>query len=88
MEAGGAVLGIFLCRMAGTGPFPLKISSPLSSGSSCRFSQGDPLFFLNRGSALSAFYLQHRYSQDLDLCILEVMHSIECLYMWPTPRQS
>ncbi len=50
MEAGGAVLGIFLCRMAGTGPFPLKISSPLSSGSSCRFSQGDPLFFLTEGA--------------------------------------
>jgi predicted nucleotidyltransferase component of viral defense system len=31
------------------------------------FFQGSPPFFLTGGTALSAFYLHHRYSQDLDL---------------------
>ena len=31
------------------------------------FFQGAPPFFLTGGTALSAFYLQHRYSEDLDL---------------------
>ena len=34
------------------------------------FSRGTTLF-LNRGTALSAFYLQHRYSEDLDLFTLD-----------------
>jgi len=35
------------------------------------FFQGAPPFFLTGGTALSAFYLQHRYSQDLDLFTLD-----------------
>jgi len=35
------------------------------------FFQGDPPFFLTGGTALSAFYLQHRYSEDLDLFTLD-----------------
>lgn len=35
------------------------------------FFQGSPPFFLTGGTALSAFYLQHRYSQDLDLFTLD-----------------
>jgi len=35
------------------------------------FFQGNPPFFLTGGTALSAFYLQHRYSQDLDLFTLD-----------------
>jgi predicted nucleotidyltransferase component of viral defense system len=31
------------------------------------FFKGSPPFFLTGGTALSAFYLHHRYSQDLDL---------------------
>lgn len=37
---------------------------------SCFF-QGAPPFFLTGGTALSAFYLQHRYSEDLDLFTLD-----------------
>jgi predicted nucleotidyltransferase component of viral defense system len=37
---------------------------------SCFF-QGGPPFFLTGGTALSAFYLQHRYSEDLDLFTLD-----------------
>jgi predicted nucleotidyltransferase component of viral defense system len=35
------------------------------------FFQPVPPFFLTGGTALSAFYLQHRYSQDLDLFTLD-----------------
>lgn len=35
------------------------------------FFQGTPPFFLTGGTALSAFYLQHRYSEDLDLFTLD-----------------
>jgi predicted nucleotidyltransferase component of viral defense system len=35
------------------------------------FFQGSPPFFLTGGTALSAFYLQHRYSEDLDLFTLD-----------------
>ena len=35
------------------------------------FFQRAPPFFLTGGTALSAFYLQHRYSQDLDLFTLD-----------------
>ena len=35
------------------------------------FFQGAPPFFLTGGTALSAFYLQHRYSEDLDLFTLD-----------------
>jgi predicted nucleotidyltransferase component of viral defense system len=35
------------------------------------FFQGAPAFFLTGGTALSAFYLQHRYSEDLDLFTLD-----------------
>jgi hypothetical protein len=35
------------------------------------FFQGDPPFFLTGRTALSAFYLQHRYSEDLDLFTLD-----------------
>ncbi|MBI2358282.1 MAG: nucleotidyl transferase AbiEii/AbiGii toxin family protein, partial [Deltaproteobacteria bacterium] len=35
------------------------------------FFQGEPPFFLTGGTALSAFYLQHRYSEDLDLFTLD-----------------
>jgi len=35
------------------------------------FFQGSPPFFLTGGTALSAFYLRHRYSQDLDLFTLD-----------------
>lgn len=35
------------------------------------FFQGAPPFFLTGGTALSAFYLQHRYSQDLELFTLD-----------------
>ena len=37
---------------------------------SCFF-QGAPPFFLTGGTALSAFYLQHRYSEDLDLFTMD-----------------
>lgn len=37
---------------------------------SCFF-QGAPPFFLTGGTALSAYYLQHRYSEDLDLFTLD-----------------
>jgi predicted nucleotidyltransferase component of viral defense system len=35
------------------------------------FFHGAPPFFLTGGTALSAFYLQHRYSEDLDLFTLD-----------------
>ena len=35
------------------------------------FFNGAPPFFLTGGTALSAFYLQHRYSEDLDLFTLD-----------------
>jgi hypothetical protein len=35
------------------------------------FFQGAPPFFLTDETALSAFYLQHRYSEDLDLFTLD-----------------
>ena len=35
------------------------------------FFQGDPPFFLTGGTALSGFYLHHRYSEDLDLFTLD-----------------
>lgn len=35
------------------------------------FFQDAPPFFLTGGTALSAFYLQHRYSQDLDLFTMD-----------------
>ncbi len=35
------------------------------------FFQGAPPFFLTGGTALSAFYLGHRYSEDLDLFTLD-----------------
>ena len=35
------------------------------------FFQGAPPFFLTGGTALSAFYLHHRYSEDLDLFTLD-----------------
>ena len=35
------------------------------------FFQGVPPFFLTGGTALSAFYLHHRYSEDLDLFTLD-----------------
>lgn len=35
------------------------------------FFEGAPPFFLTGGTALSAFYLHHRYSQDLDLFTLD-----------------
>lgn len=35
------------------------------------FFQGAPPFFLTGGTALSAFYFQHRYSEDLDLFTLD-----------------
>jgi predicted nucleotidyltransferase component of viral defense system len=37
---------------------------------SCFFAGGPP-FFLTGGTALSAFYLRHRYSEDLDLFTLD-----------------
>ena len=36
-----------------------------------RFFQESPPFFLTGGTALSAFYLRHRYSEDLDLFSLD-----------------
>ena len=35
------------------------------------FFQGEPPFFLTGGTALSAFYLHHRHSEDLDLFTLD-----------------
>lgn len=35
------------------------------------FFRGSPPFFLTGGTALSAFYLQHRFSEDLDLFTLD-----------------
>ena len=35
------------------------------------FFHGSPPFFLTGGTALSAFYLQHRFSEDLDLFTLD-----------------
>ena len=50
---------------------PKDILSPLQwEFLSCFFEDAAP-FFLTGGSALSAFYLQHRYSEDLDLFTLD-----------------
>jgi hypothetical protein len=37
----------------------------------CPFFSGRATFLLNRWDRLSAFYLQHRYSEDLDLFTLD-----------------
>lgn len=50
---------------------PDKILSALQWEFLASFFEGDPPFFLTGGTALSAFYLQHRYSEDLDLFTLD-----------------
>jgi len=53
------------------GSSPKDILSPLQWEFLSLFFQGAPPFFLTGGTALSAFYLQHRYSEDLDLFTLD-----------------
>ncbi|MBI2352172.1 MAG: nucleotidyl transferase AbiEii/AbiGii toxin family protein [Deltaproteobacteria bacterium] len=65
------------------GSSPKDILSPLQWEFLSLFFQGAPPFFLTGGTALSAFYLQHRYSEDLDLFTLT-----ECLSTSPIPRRS
>src|SRR5918999_3975854 len=50
---------------------PREILSALQWEFLSVFFQGAPPFFLTGGTALSAFYLGHRYSEDLDLFTLE-----------------
>jgi hypothetical protein len=50
---------------------PKDILSPLQWDFLSFFFQGAQPFFLTGGTALSAFYLQHRYSEDLDLFTLD-----------------
>jgi predicted nucleotidyltransferase component of viral defense system len=50
---------------------PKEVLSALQWEFLSSFFQGSPPFFLTGGTALSAFYLQHRYSQDLDLFTLD-----------------
>ncbi len=50
---------------------PNDILSALQRDFLSCFFQGAPPFFLTGGTALSAFYLQHRYSEDLDLFTLD-----------------
>ncbi|MGH7830820.1 MAG: nucleotidyl transferase AbiEii/AbiGii toxin family protein [Candidatus Binatia bacterium] len=50
---------------------PKDILSPVQWDFLTLFFQGSPPFFLTGGTALSAFYLRHRYSQDLDLFTLD-----------------
>jgi predicted nucleotidyltransferase component of viral defense system len=50
---------------------PKDILSALQWDFLTLFFQGSPPFFLTGGTALSAFYLRHRYSQDLDLFTLD-----------------
>ena len=50
---------------------PKDILSALQRDFLSFFFQGGPPFFLTGGTALSAFYLQHRYSEDLDLFTLD-----------------
>ena len=53
------------------GSSPKDILSPLQWEFLSLFFQGAPPFFLTGRTALSAFYLQHRYSEDLDLFTLD-----------------
>ncbi len=53
------------------GSSPKDILSPLQWEFLSLFFQGAPPFFLTGGTALSAFYLQHRYSEDLHLFTLD-----------------
>jgi predicted nucleotidyltransferase component of viral defense system len=50
---------------------PEKILTALQWDFLSSFFEGGPPFVLTRGTALSAFYLQHRYSEDLDLFTLD-----------------
>jgi hypothetical protein len=50
---------------------PKNILSALQWEFLYSFFEGGPPFFLTGGTALSAFYLQHRYSEDLDLFTLD-----------------
>ena len=50
---------------------PNDILSALQRDFLSLFFQGAPPFFLTGGTALSAFYFQHRYSEDLDLFTLD-----------------
>jgi hypothetical protein len=50
---------------------PKKILTPLQWEFLSSFFEGGAAFFLTGGTALSAFYLQHRYSEDLDLFTLD-----------------
>lgn len=54
----------------GTGLSPRDILSALQWEFLSFFFEGAPPFFLTGGTALSAFYLQHRYSDDLDIFTL------------------
>lgn len=53
------------------GSSPKDILSALQWEFLSIFFQGSPPFFLTGGTALSAFYLGHRYSEDLDLFTLD-----------------
>jgi len=53
------------------GSSPKDILSHLQWEFLSLFFQNSPPFFLTGGTALSAFYLQHRYSEDLDLFTLD-----------------